>query len=368
MQDVSLLPQGEVLLEEAAKTILLNIPHTLIVTDKHGKIIYANENIYKMFGYRPEEVFGKPLSLFFTQEDMDILYPNLLFLASNNANFCGELMLIKRNQTKFFAYLNMIPQSERDICLFCIQDIDETKRLKQIIQLGNYDDLVKMANGIAHEIRNPILSIGGFINRINKICNLEDQGVQYYENVVNNLVRIENILKKVQLFVTLPKPDFKQWNIRTIIEDALKSRTKEIEEKSISIVNLVDEKRLFCDYQLLKTCFSIFLDNSLDAIEHGRGEIRISSEVDENFIKISFCDNGKGISPNDLPYIFVPFFSTKVHGIGIDLPIARKIVLAHDGTIRVESNVGEGTCFEVGLPLERRRRIRRELFENQEKG
>lgn len=356
------------LLEEAGKSIIYHIPHALFLIDKQGKILYANENVQKIFGYRPEEVVGKPLSLIFTPEDMEILYPNLLFLANNNSSFYGELMLLKRNQAKFFAYLNMLPQAEQDSCIICIQDIDDTKKLKQIVDIGNYDDLVKMANGIAHEIRNPLMSLGGFINRINKICNLDSTNAHYYETIIANLNRIETILKKVQLFVTLPKPEFKRWNIRLIVNDALENRKHDLEKKQIKVTNLVEEKVVFADYQLMKTCFVIFIDNSIDAISHNQGMIRIASESDENILKLSFSDNGSGISPSDLPYIFVPFFSTKAHGVGIDLAIAKKIILAHNGTISVNSVVGEGTCLEVLFPIERRRKIRRELFCNQGTG
>ncbi len=350
------------LLEQLGKALIFKTPHALILTDKRGKILYTNENIARIFGYSREEIVAKPLSLFFTPEDMDFLYPNLLFLANNNQQFSGELMLIKRNGARFFAYLNMIPQIDRDICLLCIQDIDDIKRLRQTINLGNYDELVKMASGIAHEIRNPLVSIGGFINRIWKLCDLEEQNLKYYESVITNLNRIETILKKVNLFVTLPKPEFNLWNIREIVENAIESKREEISKKGIKVYNLVDEKRLYCDYQLLKTCFSMLIQNSADAIDHDQGEIRIWSDGDDNFLKVFVSDNGRGITANDLPYIFVPFFSTKAHGIGIDLPIVKKVIQGHNGLIKVSSTPNQGTLFEISLPIERRRRIRRELF------
>jgi len=342
------------------------IPHVIIITDLSGKIVYANEPIKNIFGFLPDQLKGKPLSTLFTPEDMDFLYPNLLFLARNNKKFEGELMLIKRNGVRFFAYLNMLPLIENNFTLYCIQDIDSTKRLKQIIQTGNYDDLIKMANGIAHEIRNPLLSIGGFINKIKKVCELGEENLKNYQNVITNLKRIETMVKKVQAFVSLPKPEFKEWNIKELMEEVLESFQYEAKAKEVKIDQRLSDTYLYMDRQLIQKVFSVLLENSLDAIESGNGHIEIYDQKDDSFLKIYFKDNGVGISPTDLPYIFTPFFSTKVHGIGIDLATVRRIIQAHNGFISVESQPTRGTTFVITLPIERRRKIRRELLENQQ--
>ncbi len=206
---------NELSLEEIGRAVIQNIPHSLLVIQATGRILFANQNSAKVLGYSPEQLEGKSFSILFTPEDMDFFYPNLLFLAKNNKGFEGELMLLKRNQTRFFAYMYMIPLSNtiEGLAIVCIQDIDTTKRLKQIVTVGNYDDLVKLANGIAHEIRNPLVYIGGFITRIKKVCELSAETYKYYLNVLTNLKRIESIIKKVQTFIMLPKPEFKLRNI-----------------------------------------------------------------------------------------------------------------------------------------------------------
>jgi len=341
------------------------IPHAVILSDISGKIVYANEHTKNIFGFSPAQLKGKPLSTLFTPEDMEFLYPNLLFLAKNNKQFQGELMLMKRNGIRFFAYLHMVPLLEAGLTLYCLQDIDSTKRLKNIVHSGSYDDLIKMANGIAHEIRNPLVSIGGFINRIKRICELGEENLKNYQNVLTNLKRIETIVKKVQAFVTMPRPEFRPWNIRELVEAVLTSPEYEERVKGVKIKQRLSDTNVYVDRQLIEKVFSILLENSLDAIEAENGEIEIYDERDDSFLKIYFKDNGVGISPTDLPYIFTPFFSTKAHGIGIDLATARKIIQAHNGLISVESHPALGTTFAITIPIERRRKIRRELLEEQ---
>ena len=95
----------------------------------------------------------------------------------------------------------------------------------------------------------------------------------------------------------------------------------------------------------------------MDAL-NGDGGIRIEDSVNDNICEIEFSDTGPGISPEDLPFIFNPFFSTKADGAGIDLSIVKRIVESHGGNIRVQSEEGRGAIFVLRFPLERRRAIR----------
>ncbi len=355
---------NELSLEEIGRAVIQNIPHSLLVIQATGRILFANQNSAKVLGYSPEQLEGKSFSILFTPEDMDFFYPNLLFLAKNNKGFEGELMLLKRNQTRFFAYMYMIPLSNtiEGLAIVCIQDIDTTKRLKQIVTVGNYDDLVKLANGIAHEIRNPLVSIGGFITRIKKVCELSAETYKYYLNVLTNLKRIESIIKKVQTFIMLPKPEFKPSKIPEILASALALYKGVIEDKHIKVVTNLSDTTIFVDRQMMEKVFDVFIENSIEAMGDDGGEISVWDMKSEAYLKVFFKDNGQGISPADLPYIFTPFFSTKAHGTGIDLATAKKIIQAHNGTIAVESDPKKGTLMIITLPIERRRRIRRELL------
>ena len=103
--------------------------------------------------------------------------------------------------------------------------------------------------------------------------------------------------------------------------------------------------------------FSILIANALDALSEG-GKITVYNETADDFCKIYISDTGSGISPDDMPHIFNPFFSTKPDGAGIDLATAKRVMDSHGGRIEVTSNEEKGTTFTLFFPLERRHPLR----------
>ena len=201
------------------------------------------------------------------------------------------------------------------------------------------------------------MSIGGFANRLYKSCRANPDHDKYYDYINNNLIKIEDLVKKVEIFARLPKPCFTQESIRELIEKALRPYLQQIEERNIDLNISIDVVILFVDTGLFIRAFSILIDNALDALSEG-GKILIHSETEHNQCKIYVTDTGSGISPEDIPYIFNPFFSTKPDGAGIDLAVVKRIMNIHGGHVAVTSKQGEGTTFSLLFPLERRRSIR----------
>ena len=121
--------------------------------------------------------------------------------------------------------------------------------------------------------------------------------------------------------------------------------------------NRIQDIDLRIDKSLIVRAFSILIGNALDAMPQG-GELTLFSETDNNECRAYVRDTGTGISPEDLPYIFNPFYRTKPAGIGIDLAVVKRIMKRHSGRVDATSTPGEGTTFLLAFPLERRRSIR----------
>ena len=157
---------------ELMDKILACIHEAIIVTDLKGRIRFSSSVVEKVFGYAPEELEGQKLSVIFTPEDLRYLYPNLLHMAQKAMPFEGELMLLRRNGNRFFAFIalesHLNPSPEQSIISVCVRDIQKEKQLEKTFRESHYEDLVQIANGIAHEIRNPLMGIGGFVNRLHK--------------------------------------------------------------------------------------------------------------------------------------------------------------------------------------------------------
>lgn len=274
-------------------------------------------------------------------------------------------MLVRADGSRFIAFISARPyfnaKSHDAVIIFCIQDVHRQKELEAINRQTPYTDLIKLANGIAHEIRNPLVGIGGFLNRLFKSQEVSMECRGYYQHIMHNLSKIENLVKKVEYFARLPKPSFDSTPISHIIHESLKPFADEIKRMGIAVAVNHGDFEVLLDRELAMRAISILVENALDALcEHGSLEISADRLNDE--VQIHISDNGVGISADDLPYIFNPFFSTKPDGAGIDLAIVKRIMEMHGGNVKVFSRRDEGTTFSLHFPLERRHPLRVSLL------
>jgi PAS domain S-box-containing protein len=338
----------------------------VILSDCTGRILATNPGAEDMLGYSLNEFNQILLERIFTPEDRTYYLPNILTLAGRGEMFEGEALLKRRDETLFFAHLNcrplIDPNGDGSTLAMCIHDIDKIKRLEKANKDLFFDDLVKVANGIAHELRNPLVGIGGFAQRIYKSCQASDADERYYHYMVSNLKKIENLVKKVDFLVSLPKPNYHSEAICRLVDTAAQPFLAQIQAHGIRFENLVDDNQVIVDGSLVIRALSILFENALDATPD-KGWIRVESQMGVQQYELQVTDNGTGISPEDLPYLFTPFFSTKPHGAGIDLAVVRRIMESHGGEATARSQPGQGTTFRLTFPLERRRTIRVKRFE-----
>lgn len=345
--------------------VLGALTHAVILADLGGTVLYLNPQAEKLLGCQADLAQGQALSRFFMPDDQDFLYPNLLHLAGQGQAFRGELLLRNQEGQGFFAFLSLdqVPPApgQGPLILMGLEDIDHQKKLEKILGKANYDDLLTIANSIAHELRNPLTGIGGFVNRLYKSCRISMDHDQYYKYIISNLNRIELLVRKVNDLVALHDPALAEESIRAVVDEALRARGDQIARRQITVQTQVEDLRLTLDRQQMQRGLAILIDNALEFTPRG-GAIHIEARQEDNRCRLTFRDSGQGISPQDLPFIFNPFFSTKADGLGIDLAVLKRIVQAHGGSVQAQSQPGQGATFLLDLPLERRRAIRTTLF------
>lgn len=342
-------------------TILSCIQHPVLVTNIDGTITFASPPATTVLGFTPDELKDKNVSVIFTPEDLTHLFSNLLYLARKNEAFEGELLLVRKNKTRFFAFVRLHScfdaKRNKAMMVISIEDIDKQKQLQKTFKGLQYEDLVRLATGIAHELRNPLVGIGGFVNRLYKECNTSDQHKTYYNYITTNLEKIEDLIRKVEFFTHLPTPCFSEESILGLVETALRPYCQQMETLGIDLSITVEDVKLRMDKDLVLKAFSMVVENALDALTEGGG-FSVSSAKKDNQYEICLTDNGCGIASQDLPYIFNPFFSTKPNGAGIGLAVVKRIMESQGGSVAVKSEPGQGTTIFLQLPLERRRPLR----------
>ncbi|MDY6987908.1 MAG: ATP-binding protein [Thermodesulfobacteriota bacterium] len=355
-------PKSRKLIDE----ILSSIQAAVVLADVQGQILFANSAVKRVFGFTAAELQGKKFSVFFTPEDLKCLYPNLLYMARKKDPFEGELMLKRKNGSRFFAFwvsrVRVDLVEGKSLMVICIQDVDDLKQREKRLRETNYGDLLRIADGIAHELRNPVVGIAGFVNKLYKSCRAAPDHDKYYNYITDNLKKIEALVKEVEFLAHLPHPCFVDKSIKDVIETASISYHEEMKARDIDFSLSMEDARLYVDPDLVTQVFSIVIQNAIDATNSG-GRISVQSETRGNQCSIYVTDTGRGIAPGDIPHIFDPFFSTKTDGAGINLAVAKRIMDIHGGKVEATSQPGKGTTLLLVFALERRREIRVSLLD-----
>ncbi len=211
----------------------------------------------------------------------------------------------------------------------------------------------EMSASIAHEIRTPLVSIGGFARRLCR-SNQSDKENECLEIIVKEVDRLETILNQVLMFPREPFLNLFPYNLNQIVEESLHVFSEELRQDNINVIRELTPNLplVFCDYPQIKQVFINLIANARQAMTAG-GYLKFKScfSEDDKMVIVEVEDTGGGIMPEVIGNIFNPFFTTKEKGLGLGLSITHKIMLHHKGTILVKNDYGKGTTFIVQFPF-----------------
>jgi len=342
-----------------------------IVTDAHSKILYTNRYTERLFGYSREEVEGERIRILFLEEDLTYFLPNIIYLTLYKNGFEGEALLRQKNGTKVFVHLYTTTFKEEGE-VFISMSFQEIQRLKRLererLEMERWASLGMMVEEIAHQIRNPIVAIGGYTQRLLKGFSSSLKGKSYLHQILQEAKRLESMVKRVEEYVLIPKPTFQKERVQEVVEMVVQKFSKEVTERGISINletgALKGEGDFFIDKALLARALFYILENSIDAVaqvpmgKKGR-VVKVSLLGNKENIGVSISDRGEGIPKKNMDRIFEPFFSTRPDRVGLGLTFAKRVVEDQGGNIQMESRLKRGTTITLTFPKDRRRILRR---------
>ena len=213
--------------------------------------------------------------------------------------------------------------------------------------------LGEMSASIAHEIRTPLVSIGGFARRLCRSNQFDKK--ECLEIIVKEVDRLEAILNQVLVFPQGPALNLFPYDLNQIITDSLNAFEEELKQDNINVIKELTPNLplVFCDYSQIKQVFINLIVNARQAMAAG-GDLKFKSCFSENdkLVIVEVEDTGGGMAPEVIGNIFNPFFTTKENGLGLGLSITHKIMLHHQGTIRVKNDYGKGTTFILHFPFQ----------------
>jgi len=215
--------------------------------------------------------------------------------------------------------------------------------------------LSSLASGMAHEIRNPLVSIGGFARRIAKLVEPNSPLRGYVEVIQEEVTRLEKLLREILDFTGENLSYYGDHDLAKLIMDTMILVQRDLDANKIKVVReFAQLPRIHCDDRQMKQVFYNLFQNAIQAMLHG-GTLTIRTfpveKPDGLYAAASISDTGSGIPMEVLHNIFNPFFSTKDYGTGLGLAIAQRIVSRHYGQIEVNNEIGKGVTFVVTLPV-----------------
>ncbi|HIP92383.1 MAG TPA: sensor histidine kinase, partial [Thermotoga sp.] len=343
-------------LRKFSESILQNLDAVVIVLDREGKILEWNKKAELVFGYPRERMIGSRL------ENLGAEFENILAVAlkvfemKETISMANYMFSMEREEKYFdirFSPLWNPTGTYIDGVIITFEDVtdrykmeQERKRQEKLSALG------EMAARVAHELRNPISVIGGFIKRMKKHMDEPETLSRYIEIVLNELERLEKIVGEILEFSReARKLEYTEFNINDLVREVYTLFEDPINRKNIKFQ--LDTRRenitVFADRIRIKQVLINLLQNAIDATPEN-GNIKIKTEDMFEKVRVSVWNSGSSIPKHMQDKIFQPFFTTKIQGTGLGLPICKKIIEdEHEGSIWVESDE-EGTSFIFEIP------------------
>jgi len=357
LKDVSFKKKMETELNEIndlLEAFFENSNDMICITDGQGKIIRINKKYEEIFEWSREELEGESI---LKVQGMEFLaqyeyLKDYLQKGLTVNNF--ETVHRTKSGEKVDVSLSISPILNQDGKMFAIssiyRDIRDKKQTDELLKKSEQLALIgQLAAGVAHEIRNPLTTLKGFVQLL-KVENKEQN--KYYEIMMEELNRIEMITTE---FLALSKPhisNFERMDINEILMNVVSFINMEALKANVTIhFERTEDMQIKCDVNRLKQVFLNILKNGIEAMGSG-GKIDVTVLKEGQSCKIEIKDNGVGISKERLKYIGQPFYSTKEKGTGLGLMISNKIIKEHKGKMEFNSIEGKGTTVTVYLPLE----------------
>jgi two-component system sensor kinase FixL len=351
----------ELLQKQEINTGIINSATDAIITINEDHVIVGyNRGAEQMFGYTRQEALG---------QDLNIIIPPPYkaehrayvrrYVATREARMIGKhvrLRAQRRDGSEFPMSISFSVAEIGDNLYFTgiIRDITEYQQMEErVLQTERLAAVGNTVTHIAHEIKNPLLIIGGFARQLLKVPGLEDKARQKLSIIAEEVGHLEEMVAEMRDFVRPPPAVKHPGQIGDALREALELFQDTFKEHNIQVRRL-EETPLppvtFDPKQVHQVLLNL-LKNALEAMPRG-GEISITSRVKGPNVEISIADTGEGMPPEVAASIFQPYYTTKEKGTGLGLAICQSIIQEHGGAILVDSSPGRGSTFTIQVPLE----------------
>jgi two-component system, NtrC family, sensor histidine kinase HydH len=233
------------------------------------------------------------------------------------------------------------------------QSMDQLLQTQEKLMISErFAAIGEAAAHLSHEIKNPLLLMGGFAQQVRRTLSADDPRVEKLGIIAGEAKRLEHLLVEVRDFTRPPRPSLVETELNEMVRQVADLFQEQAESQGVVSRLALDPKLSVCilDPDQIKQVLINLTKNALEAMPEG-GELSISTARDADFVRIEIKDTGRGIPEEVMKKLFHPFFSTKAKGTGLGLAVSYKLVQDHGGEILVWSAPDQGARFTVRLPL-----------------
>ncbi len=353
------------------ETLLENLTTGVIAAGGDGRITVFNREAEQITGLVASTVLEQPID----QLPSDLRDTLRVTLATGERQENGEVRLGAGEQEVVARLSSSVFHGEdgqRLGALMVLTDITAVKRLEaQIRRSDRLASLGTLSAGMAHEIKNPLVSIKTFTQLLPERYQ-DSEFRETFSNLIGHEIdRIDSLVNQLLRFARPAKPLLKPMHVHEVLEKSLMLVGHRLYQKEIKLTRSWDAEvdTIRADADQLEQVFLNFFLNAMDAMQHG-GELAVVTQIrsvdnwvgnigtmngdpTHEVLVITIRDDGEGISEEHVAHVFDPFFTTKDYGTGLGLSVVHGIIQEHGGQIEVESELARGTAFHITLPLVR---------------
>jgi len=342
------------------ESILQHMDSGIGLFNREGILTFVNVRMASLLGTPRHELVGRSLTEIVRHRKLaPAARRHLIKLAKDTTRQRIKLHeLVDPNGRHLLITITSADELDDDY-LVSVKDVTEFKQIEQsAYQNDKLAMLGKISAAIAHEIRNPLTAIRGFIQLLRP--HLEQLGKEEYARII--LMEIDRANDIIYEFLNSSKPSAPQRqdvSIGTLMKEVVLLSESEALMKGcqISLAGGREELTISIDAKQIKQVILNIVRNAIDAISDlqgvRNGRIELSARREGDYASIEIRDNGKGMDRSVMNRLFDPFFTTKEAGTGLGLSVSYRIIRNHGGAILVNSEEGEGTSFRIRLPLAR---------------
>ncbi len=342
-----------------------NTNEAFVTIDREQKVLFFNKAAEKIFGFSREEVLGRDLDVIMSPGcSRDHHRAVARYIETGVPRRIGhhtEIMAVRKNGETFPADISFSISMAGDMIYFTaiVRDLTETKALQeQINRAERLAALGQVVAEISHEIKNPLMMIGGFARQLAKESR-DEKSLTKLNIIVNEVQRLESLLKEMRDFYLPRALEVKEIEINALLRQISYFIKEDCKKRNIHLELRTDQEELFVegDRARLEQVLLNLAKNALEAMEQG-GTISFVSGLKRGIVEINVVDQGIGIPEEDKEKIFSPFYTTKKQGTGLGLSVCKRIIEEHPGSsLSFTSDKGKGSTFVIRMPVSQSKRV-----------